>query len=262
MMAQEFKDVTILLPVMDETYSLSETVETILKTCSKNDLAEFIILVCERTTAKARNTAKMLVKEHSSEIHIYIYDQKLPFVGGAIREGFDLATGSHVVLMSSDLETDPHLIKEFIKHSKENPNYIITASRWKKGGGFKNYNKAKLVCNLIFEHLIGWFYFSGLSDLTYAFRIFPTSLVQQIKWEELKHPFFLETALKPLRLGVKFKEIPARWTARTEGVSQNSFLANFKYFKTAWHVRFLQREDILKSPGEEIRNERKNKKDR
>lgn len=246
MMTQKFKNVTILLPVMDETYSLSETVETILHTCNKDDLAEFIILVCERTTPKARKTAEILVEKYSSKIHIYIHDQKLPFVGGAIREGFDLAAGSHVVLMSSDLETDPHVVKDFIRYSKDNPNYIITASRWKKGGGFENYNRVKLVCNLIFEHLIGWFYFSGLSDLTYAFRIFPTNLVQQIKWEELKHPFFLETALKPLRLGVKFKEIPAHWVARTEGVSQNCFWANFKYFKTAWRIRFLLKNEILK----------------
>lgn len=67
-------------------------------------------------------------------------------------------------------------------------------------------------------------YFSNLSDLTYAFRIFPTKLVQSIEWTELKHPFFLETALKPLRIGVKFIEIPAHWKARTEGIPQNPFL--------------------------------------
>lgn len=250
MLTQEFKNVTILLPVMNETYSLTKTVETILNTCNRYDLAEFIILICKKTTLKSRNTAEMLVEKYSSKVRIYIHDQKLPFVGGAIREGFDLAIGSHVILMSSDLETDPRLIKDFIYYSKENPEYIITASRWMKEGGFENYNKIKLICNLIFERLISWFYFSKLTDLTYAFRLFPTALVKQIKWEELKHPFFLETALKPLRLGVKFKEIPAYWVARTEGVSQNSFLANFMYYKTAWHIRFLSKHDILKHEEE------------
>ena len=70
--------------------------------------------------------------------------------------------------------------------------------------------------------------------------------MQSIKWEELKHPFFLETALKPLRLGVKFIEVPGHWAARTEGESQNGFFDNFKYFKTAFHIRVLKEEDILK----------------
>ena len=245
-MSVEFRNVTILLPAMDETYSLRETVDTIVRTCNTKDIAEFILLLCDRTSAESRAVANQLVDEYSDQVYIYIHDQKLPFVGGAIREGFDLAKGSHVVLMSSDLETDPNVIQKFIEMSKRYPNRIITATRWSHGGGFERYNKVKLVCNLIFERVIGLFYFSTLSDLTYAFRIFPTKLMQSIEWEELKHPFFLETALKPLRLGVKFIEIPAHWTARTEGVSQNSFFANFKYFKTAWHNRFLKKPQILR----------------
>lgn len=231
---------------MDETYSLKETVDIIAATCKKADIAEFILLLCDKTTKESRETAEALVKEYEKKIPIYIHNQTLPFVGGAIREGFDLAKGSHVVLMSSDLETDPNIIQKFIAKAKKYPDRIITASRWRRGGGFRHYSKIKLVCNLIFEKAIAMFYFVRLTDITYAFRIFPTELMQSIEWTELKHPFFLETALKPIRLGVRFIEIPARWSARTEGVSQNSFFANFKYFKTAWNNRFLKKEEILK----------------
>ncbi len=242
----EFKNVTILLPAMDETYSLSQTVDTIMADCDAKDIEGFIIIVCDRTSADTRAVAEELVKKYSGTVNIFIHDQTLPFVGGAIREGIDLAKGSHVVMMSSDLETDPHVIKKFIKGAKKYPDRIITATRWRNGGGFENYNKIKLICNLIFERSIGIFYGVGLSDLTYAYRIFPTALMQSIKWEELKHPFFLETALKPLRLKVKFVETPGHWAARTEGVSQNGFFDNFKYFRTAFHNRFLSQKDILK----------------
>ncbi len=243
---KEFRNVTILLPAMDETYSLSRTVEIIYKTCNRQDLAEFILLLCDRTTEQSRKTARELVEKYAGRLPIYIHDQKLPYVGGAVREGIDLAKGSHVVMMSSDLETDPYVIRKFISVSKRFPDRIVTASRWKSGGGFQHYNKVKLVCNLIFERSIGLFYLTGLTDLTYAYRLFPTDLMQSIRWEELKHPFFLETALKPLRLNVKFVEVPGRWRARTEGVSQNSFFANFRYFRTAWHNRFIPKSRILK----------------
>ncbi len=249
-MTEQFRNVTILLPAMDETYSLRQTVETILRTCHKKDIAEFIIILCERTTEEAKETAEQIVRDYGDHVSVRIHYQKLPFVGGAIREGIDLARGSHVVMMSSDLETDPEIIHKFINAAKKYPDRIITATRWRRGGGFANYNRIKLICNLIFERSIGLFYGVGLSDLTYAFRIFPTDLMQSIKWEELKHPFFLETALKPLRLGVKFIEIPAHWSARTEGISQNSFWANFKYFRTAWHNRFLNRRQILRSSND------------
>lgn len=242
---EKFQSATILLPVMDETYSLKETVDTIMKECETDDIAEVILLLCDRTTNSARMTAEKLVQQYSNRISIFIHNQKLSFVGGAIREGIDMAKGSHLIMMSSDLETDPRVVPVFISKAKEFPDRIITATRWRKGGGFQRYNKIKLLCNLIFERGIGLFYFCRLSDLTYAFRIFPTVLMRHIRWEELKHPFFLETALKPLRLGVKFVEVPAHWVARTEGSSQNTFFANFKYFRTAWHNRFMKRQNML-----------------
>lgn len=246
----EFKNLSVILPAMDETYSLKETVDTIMETNSVRDIAEIIFVFCDRTAAETRAVADKLIEKYGSKLPVYVHEQTLPFVGGAVREGIELARGSHLVLMSSDLETPPELIAQFISLAREHPEHIITASRWRKGGGFSNYNKVKLVCNFIFERLIALLYFSKLTDLTYAYRIFPSELMKKIQWEELKHPFFLETALKPLRLGVRFIEIPAHWTARTEGVSQNSFWANFRYFKTALHNRFMKKSDILIMMGE------------
>lgn len=244
-MQEKFENLSVILPAMDETYSLMQTVDTIMETCHRKDLAEIIIVVCDRSTPECVNTAEEIEEKYGKTLPVTIHRQKKPFVGGAVQEGIEMAKGSHVVLMSSDLETDPHLIKEFIRIEKKNPDKIVTATRWKKGGGFKGYHKVKLVANCIFQRLIALLFFTNLSDITYAYRIFPRKLMLAIRWEELKHPFFLETALKPLRLGVKFIEIPVKWEARTEGVSQNSFWANFKYFKTAWHVRFMKKEDIL-----------------
>ncbi|MBQ3403570.1 MAG: glycosyltransferase family 2 protein [Synergistaceae bacterium] len=251
-----FSSVSILIPAMDETYSLSQTVDVIAGTCSPEDIAEIIIIISpEKTSPETVRTAQELITKYSGLIKIYIHGQTLPFAGGAVRNGIKLAQGSHLVMMSADLETDPELIHEFIAQSKKYPDRIITASRWKKGGSFKGYSRIKLLCNYVFEKAIAWFYFSGLSDMTFGYRLFPTELMKSIKWEELKHPFFLETALKPLRLGVKFVEIPAKWEARTEGVSQNGFFANFMYFGTAWRNRFLRPEDILLNYGGE-NNER------
>ena len=61
---KEFKNVTILLPAMDETYSLSRTVEIITDTCKKEDLAEIIIIVCDRTEEKTLKTAKNIIEQY------------------------------------------------------------------------------------------------------------------------------------------------------------------------------------------------------
>ena len=53
-----YQNVTILLPAMDETYSMRETVETILHTCRRKDLCEMIFLLCDRTSEESRHTAE------------------------------------------------------------------------------------------------------------------------------------------------------------------------------------------------------------
>jgi hypothetical protein len=114
-----------------------------------------------------------------------------------------------------------------------------------KGGRFEGYSRIKLVANYLFQKMFSVLYGTHLSDLTYAYRIFPRSLVRGIRWEELRHPFFLETTLKPLRLGVSISEIPARWKARTEGESVSPFMANFAYFRIAITTRFCRRDRLV-----------------
>ncbi len=55
--------------------------------------------------------------------------------------------------------------------------------------------------------------------------------------------------MAPLRLAVPFTQIPANLKPRPQGDSQNSFFANFRYFKTAFRVRFTRPERLLVKHG-------------
>lgn len=242
-----FQSVTIILPVINETYSLEQTVEIIEERCAPEDIQEYLIVYCGRTTAESLAVCRKL-KERLGDKCV-LYEQRLPFIGGAMREAFDLAKGSHAVMMSTDLETDPAVIPVFIREARKHPEAIITASRWIAGGHFEGYSRVKLVLNWVFQKVFGLLYGCHLTDLTYAYRIFPSELLKSIRWEELKHPFFLETAVKPLRLGVRILEVPGVWKARTEGESQNPFWYNLVYFRIALKVRFYSRQRILRAAG-------------
>jgi glycosyltransferase involved in cell wall biosynthesis len=238
-----FESVTVILPVVNETTSLKQTVDTILRDVPKPDIAELLIVTCKKTTDEARAVATQLQKELGSLV--VLHEQKLPFLGGAMRESFTLARGSHVIMMASDLETDPRDVAVLIAEARKHPASIITASRWQAGVQFHGYSKIKLICNWIFQRAFSILYATKLTDLTFAYRIFPTRLVQAIRWEDLRHSFLFETLVKPLRLDVPVIEIPSTWRVRTEGVSQNTFFRNFEYFKIGWQTRFARKETLL-----------------
>jgi glycosyltransferase involved in cell wall biosynthesis len=246
-----FGAATVILPVVNETYSLAETVESILKT-SKADVRELLIVICDKTTPESRATIDGLSARLGDLV--VVHRQKLKFLGGAMREAFDLARGTHTIMMASDLETDPALVPRLIAEARKNPSGIVTVTRWRDEGNFENYDELKLLANWIFQKLFSALYWTNLTDMTYAYRIFPTKLLQAIEWEELRHPFLFETMVKPLRLGVKVTEIPGIWRARTEGESQNTFFRNFEYFRIGLRVRFasaqsLLRNEAIKYPG-------------
>lgn len=234
--------VSIILPVINETFSLRQTVE-IIETENSTNIAEYVIVICGKTTAESRAVISELEKTYHGKI--VVLTQTLKFLGGAMRDAFAICKGTHIVMMASDLETDPHLVHNFIKLAKENPETIITATRWKTKGGFAGYNPLKLAFNWIFQRMFSILYHTRLSDMTYGYRIFPAEVIKQIQWEELKHPFLFETIVKPLRLGTKAMEVPTRWEARKEGESQNSFFRNFVYFRIGFKTLFYSKERIL-----------------
>jgi glycosyltransferase involved in cell wall biosynthesis len=239
--AQEQMRVSVILPVMDETTSLRETVR-ILREENSNTIGEILIVVCGKTTSAARGTALDLELRDSELIRMR--EQKRPFLGGAMRDAFEWAQGTHVLMMASDLETDPRTVKELIATAAQGYD-VVTATRWSADGGFSGYSPVKFVLNWVFQNSFRVLYGTSLSDLTYGFRIFRSDLVKQIRWEELRHPFLLETILKPLRLGAKTKEIPTVWRERTEGVSHNEFWRNFLYFRIALRTRMTPKRQIL-----------------
>ncbi len=240
---ERFESATILLPVINETISLRQTVDIILRD-ARQYIKELLILVCKKTTP----AAMMTIREIQDELGDFavVHRQTLPFLGGALREGFQRATGSHVVMMSSDLETDPSDVRLLIDEARQHPAAIITLSRWGRGGAFHGYSRLKLVCNWVFNRFFSLLYGTSLSDMTFGYRILPTRVAQGIAWAETRHPFNLESVIKPLRLGVPVREMGSQWRVRTEGESQNSFFRNFAYFPIGFKVRFARSETFLK----------------
>ena len=212
---------------------------------SKEDILEIIIVVADFTSADSFEAIQELQSKYGDLIRLH--HQKMRFIGGAMREAFELAKGSHTIMMASDLETDPKLVPILIAQAKLFPHKIITVTRWAAGGGFVDYSNIKLLANWLFQKIFSLLYWTNLTDMTYAYRIFPTEVLKAINWQELRHPFLFETMIKPLRMGAEAIEIPGFWRARTEGESQNTFFRNFEYFKIGLKVRFMPKSEIIKA---------------
>ena len=234
----------IFLPVIDETFSLERTIQIIEKNNSKFISKYLIVLSKTKSKLKSKQTANKLKKKYRNKIKIIF--QKEKFIGGALKSAIKNINSSHFILMASDLETDPKDVTKLINLSMKNPNKIIVANRWLKKNSFQGYSVIKLILNKIFQLFFASLFLVSLSDLTFAYRVYPSKLIKKLKLQENRHPILLETALIPIRLGVKFIEIPSRWRSRLEGNTNNTFLRNFVYILTGFRIFFSSNKKLLK----------------
>ena len=234
---------SVILPVINETFSLEKTVE-ILMNENLSDIAELLIVISEKQTSPQSLAAIDLLKQKYPQL-IRVIKQRLPFLGGAMRDAFAACAGDYVLMMASDMETDPHSVKDMIAKAKEASVDIVATTRWTQAGSFSGYNPIKLIMNKLFQLFFKFLYQTSLTDLTYGFRLYKSEIITNIKWEELRHTFLLESIVKPLRLGYVATEVPTIWKAREEGGSQNSFFRNFAYFKIGLKTLLVPKKNLL-----------------
>ena len=224
---KKFNHVTILLPVIDEYNSLKKTIKIILKNNSKDIKKIIIILHKTKSLKKSIELSKNLSKKNKK---ITILFQKKPMLGGALIDSFKLIKSSHSIIMSSDLETDPVTVKNMIKYGRKNPMNIIQASRWNGNkNNFKDYGIIKMFLNYIFQKMFSFIYKVDCNDLTFGFRLMPSTYLKKEKWKMYDHSFLLENILKPIINGAKIITVNSRWKKRVEGKSYNKFSNYFRY---------------------------------
>ncbi len=221
---------TILLPVINETFSLKETI-LIIENQNKSEKLFFLFL-CSKTLSSKES---IYICENYVKIDKYKYQivyQNRIGLGGAFIDSFANLKSTHTIMMASDLETDPKTVKKLINFSKNNINKIICTSRWINKNSFNNYGLIKKILNYLFQKFFSIIFRTNLSDLTFGFRLYPTNILKNIKWEVDNFGFLFESIIKPIHLGFETLEIATKWKKRKEGVSSNSL----KYYITYFYI--------------------------
>lgn len=247
----KFNSCTIIIPVIRETALFEQVVGIILDTNNPTDLEEIIIVVHPEYTAKESlvSIEKMRQRCEKEGIAYHVLEQTRPGMGGAMRDALDIAKGSHTIIQNADMALNPCLVSKLIACAKEKSDEITSVSRYMEGGKIEGgYKMVKLAWNSLAQKYCAILYRSKLTDYTYAYRICPTSYYHAVNWEELKHPFALETTLKFLRLGIPFHEIPGNQV----GGSQSGYGETMLYLPVSLKVRFMRRENMLQ-PGQTLK---------
>ena len=230
------KNVSFLLPTLNEKKSLIKTVKIIFRNCDKH-IKEILIITSKKTNINTLNIIKNIKKKYKN---IKIIVQTLPGLGGAYKSGIKAAKGKYTIIMSTDLETNPETCIRLINKIKKENTDVVLASRWLKKNSFDNYGKFKILLNYFFQKIISYLYNTNLTDLSHCFGIRKTKILKSTICKHNDHSYMLEIVLRILKKNYKHSEVYTKMISRSEGTSNKNFKDYFNYLFIALKVYILK----------------------
>lgn len=223
---------------IDETYSLKHAYQSISKL---NFADEFLFIVANNATPECVNTVKELCMHPDCK---YFFQNKKG-LGNAIQDAIKFACGTHLILWPADNDMDISSLPNMVKISRDNPEKIITVSRWLAEDGFKEYGRIKTMLNYLSQKAFSLLYKVDLTDFTNPTQIAPIDIYRNIKWVGNGFDFIPELIFKPLKLGCDFIEVPCKTLRRQEGKQHRRFKELIKYYFVILKIHGMSEEDII-----------------
>jgi dolichol-phosphate mannosyltransferase len=211
----QLSELSLVIPVYNEADNISE----LFKSISANIGSEPEILICYDFDED--NTIPAVLPLAAEFSHLKLvknrYDRG-PL--GAIRSGFNAASGCAVLVVMADLSDDLSAVKPMLKLFDAGCS-VVAGSRYMKdgrqiGGPLLKRTLSRLA-GVSLYHLAGL----GTHDATNSFKLYSRKFLDSVKIESTGgFELGIEITVKAHLAGAKIGEVPSIWTDRTAGKSR------------------------------------------
>ncbi len=235
---------SVVIPARNEEGCIVETVEGILQTLRRENIAHEIIVVDDGSTD---STVARLAARTLDEGVVLVRNEGRHGFGMAVRAGLEHSTGEAIAVMMADASDDPEDLVRYYRKLEEGYECVF-GSRFVSGGKVLDYPFHKLAINRMANLFIRLLFRLRCNDVTNAFKCYRREVVEAM--EPLISPHFnltVEMPLKAIIRGYTYAVIPISWTNRKTGISKlkltemgSRYLFIVLYL---WLEKFLSRGD-------------------
>ena len=198
---------SIVIPCYNEKDSIHTIVEKVLAAPIEN---KEIIVVDDKSTD---GTGEILDREIAPLVSKVIHHEVNQGKGGALRTGFQHATGDVVIIQDADLEYDPNEYPLVVMPIVNDECDVCYGSRFLHQAA-KGYmanrlaNKGLTALSNLFTHL-------KLTDMETCYKCFRREIIQAVDIRENRFGFEPEITAKIAKMNVRVKEVPISYYPRT-----------------------------------------------
>jgi dolichol-phosphate mannosyltransferase len=209
---------SLVIPAYNEEETVTETVEGIVSTLSREKIDHEVIVVDDSSTDGTAAVVARIATEHPQ-----VRCLPSPYENGfgfAVRAGLEAFEGDAVAIVMADGSDSPEDIVSY-QHLLEEGYECAFGSRFVHGATVFDYPRSKLIMNRIVNFGIRILFRHGYNDTTNAFKAYRREVIENIK-PFLSHHFNLtvELPLKAVVRGYSYGIVPISWTNRSAGTSK------------------------------------------
>ena len=231
--------VSIIIPTYNESENILRLIEAIIENLPSRIFAEIIVVDDNSPDGTGRIVEKYVHEDIDSNraclVKVINRQNKTGLIP-AILHGISSSAGEYILVMDADFSHSPETIPRMIKELLQNPDHIIVASRYIKGGSVIGWPlKRKIisrVANIIARRVLK---LCNITDPMSGFFAFRRPLIENINFDSSGFKLLLELVVK-LKGSTGVTEIPYTFTERKLGKSKLDNSVILDYVRAVWHL--------------------------
>ncbi|MFN0047903.1 MAG: glycosyltransferase family 2 protein [Cytophagales bacterium] len=207
---------SIVIPAYNEAPTIHLILERIKAVNLLLDIKKEIIIVndCSKDDTEA---AILGYQARNPELDIQYFKHEInKGKGAALHTGISKATGDYLIIQDADLEYDPREYDLLLKPVIEANADVVFGSRFMGGNPHRILFFWHSIGNKVLTFLSNMFNNLNLTDMETCYKMFRTSLIQNIKLEEQRFGFEPEVTAKVSKIpNIKIYEVGISYYGRT-----------------------------------------------
>jgi glycosyltransferase involved in cell wall biosynthesis len=201
--------VSIIIPVYNESTSLAEVLDRVLKADLPPGCDREVIVVDDGSTDGTTELLEGVARDPFVSVHDSVVNLGK---GAAVRVGIAKSRGDIVLAQDGDLEYDPSDYVALLTPLVEGHADVVYGTRFHtrpQGMAWKNWF-ANRILTLSANVLFG----AGITDEATGYKAFRSDVLRAVKLRCLRFEFCPEITSKLRRIGYRIHEVPIRYNAR------------------------------------------------
>ena len=269
----EKADLSVIIPTYNEYENILQLVEIIKDKLPDGLFTEIIIVddnspdgtgrliasyienaltkLCSGIQQTHENSSNLAINTRESIVRLVRRENKSGLIS-AILQGIKSSTGKYILVMDADFSHPPETVPLLISELLRDPNSIVVASRYIRGGSIRGWPyKRLLLSRLAAKIAIHGLKLCNVRDPISGFFAFPRHIIENIRFDTYGYKLLLEILVKAQ--GVRVKEIPYTFIDRKSGESKLDNRVMLDYVKAVWYLYRYGRKSKLVTAKEEKR---------